>query len=163
MIRANVDITKTLTSLENQRQKFGRQAAAAVRRTAKSLVRRIVEKTNEDAPGPPVLYYTRTGKLMGGWSPAASFLGVTTPNATGGDGQFTFIETDSLIEFRAINNVRYASAVDIAGPWTTPRGPLPGNRRVRAGHARGYQIVAEASAETKDDLAENIRLAWSAS
>jgi hypothetical protein len=121
MIRAQVDITKTLTSLNGVEKRFAQNGRFAVLRTAKSLMRKIVDKTNEKAPGPPVKYYERTGRLMGGWAPGAAYVGISAPNASAEHGRegYAYLSPvgETPITFFAVNAVRYAKAVEDVGPW----------------------------------------------
>lgn len=155
MIEGTLHIDGTLASLKAVEARFRENARFAVLNTAKTMMGRIVEKTLAPAPPPPVKYYVRTHRLVSGWQPAASFVGISTPGITGSakgsnEGKVELIVGEQEIVFRATNEVPYASAVEIAGTWATPFD----SRRP------GYFIVLRSTNETREDFTQNLQYAW---
>lgn len=153
MLTGELHIVDTLKSLGAFQAKLYVRLEESVRNTAQSLMQRVIAYTVAPAPPPPVKYYVRTNRLVGGWEPAANFVGLGVPGSTGyygreGEVEFGLFGTDII--FRATNHVPYASAVELSGTWETP---FPSRRP-------GYGMVLRSSQETEEDFSRNLQIAW---
>lgn len=160
MITGSVNIDKSLASLKTVEAQFRANGRNAVIKTARAYVGRIIDNTKSSAPPPPVKYYVRTNRLIGGWLPAANYLGLSVPGFTGKikdkrPDTASYVEvTDNsdVILFRATNGVRYVRPVEEIGTW--------GPGRVFRG---GYWNVLKARQATQAEFEENVVAAWSIS
>lgn len=180
-ISVTIDVSKTIASLSRFQEQWRKSSEAAVKRTARSMMQRIVTKTlapidNSQAARP----YIRTWRMLNGWKPAAGAVNAargirslritrstrkdksgplaaldrtTAPLRGGGgnEGRFYFTQTPDSTSFEAVNDIPYALFVEDAGTWINPR---ENTRRPP------YKIVANSVNETVPDFEKNIIAEW---
>jgi len=132
MIRVNTKFAGFIQSLEKMNGGFDSamlQASRNIMRYYMTLVIAGTPKPGDSDEGFNKVY-VRTGRLVGGWAPAAAALGL--PATGGGDGEYRESVSPERIRLTATNLVHYAEFVERIGPWIIPPN-APGGPRFAGG------------------------------
>lgn len=165
MLSLKVDISRYVASLDQKmKARLPVVMQKAVRSTAATLLRRIVDRTPKP-PTPSGQIYIRTGRLVAGWRPAGEKLGVSVPEQSFFPSRLSYYGAPPRgkdlpfpgwqekagpdeISFLMRNNVPYAVFVEEVGPGF----PVVGV---------GVHMVLFSMFDTLPDFHEEVRRAWS--
>ena len=144
MITFSLHVDNFANGIQQFRQKFFDVSQRAVMNTSRTFLTKVIDKTPKP-PTPAGQVYVRTGRLAGGWGPAALFLGgIGGSSFAVGEGDFVWSANEDMIRFVAINEVPYAYFVEVIGPWLLPPNAA-GGPTWRGGEYMVTNSVAELS------------------
>ena len=155
MISFSLNVDNFVSGIQQYQQKFFAASQKAVLDTSRVFLTKVIEKTPKP-PTPTGQVYQRTGRLAGGWGPAAVFLGgIGGSSYAIGEGTFEWTATQDMIRFVAVNEVPYAYFVEVIGPWLLPP-QAPGGPKWRGGEFMVTNSVAELSYPGGNLLTDNL-------
>ena len=155
MLGVSLDATALIAGLQGKKQIFSVAMQEAVKETSRIAMVRILDRIPRP-PSPPGQVYERTGRLVAGYGPAASFLGIGA--VPSGEGSYIWHVGEDKISFTLINEVDYALGVEWVGPWSVPPNAPGGPQHYGEDHGR--HAVLFSFLETEGEFAAQVASAW---